>query len=58
MRAQMVGSLSNFGLQGNTEDTDVRVLIEPRTVPYNRIEPYPYRIRTVLTVYQPFKTRR
>jgi hypothetical protein len=45
----MGGSLNNLGLQGNTDDTEVRVLIEPRTVPYNRIEPYPYRIDRIST---------
>ena len=33
----MGGYLNKVGLQGNTFDTDVRVLKEPRTVPYNRI---------------------
>ena len=43
----MGGYLNKIGLHGNPFDTDVRVLKEPRTVPYNRIEPYPYRNRTV-----------
>ena len=49
----MDGCLNKIGLHGHPLDTDVRVLKEPRTVPYSRIgslEAYPYRIRTVSTV--------
>ena len=47
----MGGYLNNIGLQGNPLDTDVRVLREPRTVPYNRIGS-PERIRTVSVPYR------
>ena len=46
----MGGYLNKIGLHGHPLDTDVRVLKEPRTVPYNRMDrwsvsvPYPYRI--------------
>ena len=47
----MGGCLNNFWPSGNTEDdTVVRVVNEPRTVPYSRIL-WVSRIRTVLTVY-------
>jgi hypothetical protein len=45
----MAGNLNN-GIQDNTDDTEGTGSKEPRTVPYNRIEAYPYRIRTVSTV--------
>ena len=46
----MGGYLNKIGLQGNPFDTDVRVLKEPRTVPYDRIGS-PERIRTVSVPY-------
>ena len=42
----MGGYLNKIGLHGHPFDTDVRVLKEPRTVPYSRIGS-PERIRTV-----------
>jgi hypothetical protein len=47
----MGGYLNKIGLQGNPFDTDVRVLKEPRTVPYNRIGSL-NRIRTVSVPYR------
>jgi hypothetical protein len=47
----MGGCLNNIGLQGHPLDTDVRVLKEPRTVPYNRIGSRK-RIRTVSVPYR------
>jgi Family of unknown function (DUF5681) len=50
----MGGYLNKIGFQGHPLDTDVRVLIEPRTVPYtvSETEAYAYRIRAVSTVSQ------
>ena len=47
----MGGYLNKIGLHGNPFDTDVRVLKEPRTVPYNRIGSLE-RIRTVSVPYR------
>ena len=47
----MGGCLNKIGLHGHPLDTDVRVLKEPRTVPYNRIGS-PERIRTVSVPYR------
>ena len=49
----MGGYLNKIGLQGHPFDTDVRVLKEPRTVPYNRIGSLE-RIRTVSVPYRPY----
>ena len=49
----MGGYLNKIGLHGHPFDTDVRVLKEPRTVPYNRIGSLE-RIRTVSVPYQPY----
>ena len=47
-------SKSLFGLQViRTIDTEVRVLIEPRTVPYDRIV-WRLHIRTVSVPYRPY----
>ena len=46
----MGGYLNKIGLHGHPFDTDVRVLKEPRTVPYNRIGSLE-RIRTVSVPY-------
>ena len=51
----MGGYLNKIGLQGHPLDTDVRVLKEPRTVPYNRIGSLK-RIRTVSVPYRPYLT--
>ena len=47
----MGGYLNKIGLHGHPFDTDVRVLKEPRTVPYNRIGSLE-RIRTVSVPYR------
>jgi hypothetical protein len=47
----MGGCLNKIGLHGHPLDTDVRVLKEPRTVPYNRIGSLE-RIRTVSVPYR------
>ena len=49
----MGGYLNKIGLHGNPFDTDVRVLKEPRTVPYSRIGSLE-RIRTVSVPYRPY----
>jgi hypothetical protein len=49
----MGGYLNKISLQGNPFDTDVRVLREPRTVPYDRIGSLE-RIRTVSVPYRPY----
>jgi hypothetical protein len=48
----MGGYLNKIGLQGHPLDTDVRVLIEPRTyrIPYRRLK----RMRTVSVPYRPY----
>ena len=47
----MGGYLNKIGLHGHPLDADVRVLKEPRTVPYNRIGSLE-RIRTVSVPYR------
>ena len=47
----MGGYPNKIGLQGHPLNTDVRVLKEPRTVPYNRIGSAE-RIRTVSVPYR------
>jgi hypothetical protein len=49
----MGGCPNKIGLHGHPLDTDVRVLKEPRTVPYSRIGSLE-RIRTVSVPYRPY----